>query len=108
MQSVKTFESRMVRVQDQFRQSCDQIILLNQTLKHLSFRYKNAKTERAQIVPVFILTKTGYCGSVHNKYYMTTQSRWPRKSRIFEKYSWTSVEDIESCERNMEMLEINK
>ena len=69
MKSPITIESRIARAQFQFRRSCDQIILINQALGSLSFRYRKAKATNTRSFRYPLRLRLAVVEGIRNMYY---------------------------------------
>ena len=64
-----TIESRLATAQFQFRRSCDQIILINQALGSLSYRYRKAKATNTRSFRYPLRLRLAVVEGIRNMYY---------------------------------------
>ena len=95
---MKTVESRMVRAKDQFRRSCDQIVLINQTLKQLTFRYKKAKTENSRSFRYPLRLRLAIVEGVRNMYYDYAKQKAEEVQNLREELLEQSTSSVEGSE----------
>ena len=59
----------LTETEGRFRKSCDQIVLLNQTLSAVQKRYKNAKRSHNRVIRYNLRLKLAAIEGVRNMYY---------------------------------------
>ena len=62
-------EHRLIRTEIKFRRSCDQVVLMNQTLSNLTHRYKKAKTDNRRSFRYPLRLRLAVVEGIRNMYY---------------------------------------
>ena len=69
MKTAKPIEHRIIEAKYQFRRSCDQIILINQTLRSLNHWYRKSKTANMKSFRYPLRLRLATVEGIRNIYY---------------------------------------
>ena len=95
MKIVKTLEHRLVQAELRFRRSCDQIIIMNQALKSLSYRYRKAKATNTRSFRYPLRLRLAVVEGIRNMYYDYAKMKAEEVQNLRDELQEQSDSDME-------------